>query len=438
MPSRTDFEGFLPGFPLPCDSPAEPTDFLIKGWRPVALAFFVLAAGVASAAPVDVYQGRLGAGTEVVMELGAADADGARQGRYFYRRNGVDIPLSGKLNELAEALPLTDELVGKQGNDEFPLFADAKRRSVIWQARLEGDSLVGEWVDGIRGKKLPFNLKRIAHYDPEKIAPQGVEAVTIAFGQGGASGVAGGVAISARTTPYDFLRVSVPLDQGKEVVLSPNLAWRPVRDARTKLWYPRLSRHPDAKILAQANALLEQRHWAMNLDALACKSTLYQHRSPAAGSLGDFDKEEIKVNYLSPAVMSVVESGSTYCGGAHPNNHYDPFTLDLLRGGYMDFSRLLKGVSYGQYGAEYGNPLTDFVRKAVDKQTAKDDDTGCAEVLPDYLALVFEKPGQLAFTVSGIGHAMGACLGSGVSLPFSQLKPVLKPEATPYLKSEHP
>ena len=408
---------------------------LLKGWRRVALAFFVFGAGAASAAPVDVYLGNLGTNAEVVLELSAADSNGLRQGRYFYRRNGVDIPLNGKLDALAEALPLTNELVETLDNDDYPAFADGKQRSVLWRARIEGDALVGEWVDGIRGKKLPFSLKRIAQYDPEKIAPQGVEAVTIAFGQGGGSGVASGVAISARTTPYDYLRVSVPLEQGKEVLVAPSLAWRPVRDARTRFWYPRLSRHPDAKILFQTNAALEQRHWAMNLEALGCKSTLYQNRSPAAGSLADFENEEIKVSYLSLTLMSVVESGSTGCGGAHPNNHYDPFTLDLLRGGYMDFSRILKGVSYGQYGAEYGQPLTGFVSKAVARQQAKDkDDTTCAEVLPEYLALMFEKPEQLAFTVSGVPHVIGACLGSGVSVPFSQLKPLLKPEAAKYLK----
>jgi hypothetical protein len=42
-----------------------------------------------------------------------------------------------------------------------------------------------------------------------------------------------------------------------------------VRDARTQFWYPRLTRHPDTKILAQTNTVLEQRHWGMSLEALA-------------------------------------------------------------------------------------------------------------------------------------------------------------------------
>lgn len=398
----------------------------------MALAFSVLATGLAVAAPVDVYRGTLG-GAEVVMELGKPQADGVREGRYFYPRYGVDIPLKGPLDALAEAQFLTPELTEALGQ-ETPLFTDAKRRSIVWRIRQQGDAgLGGEWVDGIHGKKLPISLQHIAQYDPEALQPRGVEAVTLAIVQGVGSGVAADVPISATTTPYDYLRMSLqPLAQGKEVVLAPHLAWRPVRDARTKFWYPRLTRHPDAKILAQTNAVLEQRHWAMGLEALACKSSIYQNLGPAAGSLGNYDEESIKVTYLSTALMSVVESGSTDCGGAHPNNHFDPFVLDLLKGGYMDFRRLLKGTKYGDYKLEYSDQFMSFLNKAVRKYS--DDDKECTELLPQYMALMLDQPRKMSFVISGIGHAMGVCLGSGVSVPFKDLAPYIQPGAQRYLQ----
>ncbi|MGE8319193.1 MAG: hypothetical protein ACN6O3_10655 [Comamonas sp.] len=416
--------------PVRCDARIHPS----KGWRPVALAFFMGASSLAGAAPVEVYRGTLGQ-AEVVMELGAPQADGTRTGRYFYLRHGVDIPLRGRLDQLAEAQPLTGELLQKReaGAPDAPLFQDAAQRQVIWHARLQGDALAGEWEDGIRGGRLPFSLGRVAQYDPEKIAPRGVEAVTQAIVQGVGSGIAEGVAISMQATPYDYLRVARPLEQGREVVVAANLAWRPVRDTRTRFWYPRLTRHPDAAILAQANALLEQRHWAMSLQALACKSSLYESTGPEAGTLGYFDHEQIKLSYLSPTLMSVTESGSPSCGGAHPNNHFDPFTLDLLRGGYLDFSRLLKGYRYGLEGREYSPQLVSFIRKAVASQPKPRDDHECTDLLPNYMALRFEAPGRLGFVISGIGHAGSVCLGSGVSLPFGKLKPILKPEAARYL-----
>ncbi|MEX8191334.1 hypothetical protein [Comamonas guangdongensis] len=401
----------------------------------MALAFAVSASGLALAAPVDVYRGTLG-GSEVVMELGRPRTDGAREGRYFYPRYGVDIPLKGPLNALAEAQPLTPELTEKLGADA-PLFTDAEQRAVVWNVQQQGDgSLSGEWVDGIRGKKLPLKLKRIAHYDPEALEPKGVEAVTRAIVQGSGSGISQDVTISEKTAPYDYLRMSLqPLGQGKEVVLAPNLAWRPVRDARTQFWYPRLSRHPDAKILAQTNALLEQRHWAMSLDALACKSSIYLNLGPAAGSLGNYNDERIQVSYLSTALMSVVESGSTDCGGAHPNNHFNPFVLDLRKGGYMDFRRLFKDSRYGENGFEYADALVKKIAKVAAKQDADQGGAGgCTDYLAEFMVPMIETPAAVSFVISGIGHAMGACLGSGVSIAFKDFRPYIKPGAQRYLQ----
>lgn len=107
-----------PGFfPVQCD---ESTAGFLKGWRPVALAFFAFAATCAQAAPVDVYRGTLG-GADVVMELGQPKAGGEREGRYFYVRNGVDIPLKGTLGALAEALPVNDEW--RRAQSDWPVFS---------------------------------------------------------------------------------------------------------------------------------------------------------------------------------------------------------------------------------------------------------------------------------------------------------------------------
>ena len=413
--------------PVQCD---KHTTGVIKGWRPVALAFFAFAVTAVQAAPVDVYRGTLG-GADVVMELGQPKAGGEREGRYFYVRNGVDIPLKGTLGALAEALPINDEW--RRAQSDWPVFSDAKQRSMQWRLQPQGDFLVGEWVDGFKGKKLPLSLKRIAKYDPEKIAPQGVEAVTKTIVQGYGSSVSKGVALTTQSAPYDYLKmIEQKLEQGREVVVNPSLAWRPVRDARTRFWYPRLTRHPDAKILSQTNAVLEQRHWAMSLEALACKSSIYQNLGPAAGSLGNYNNESISVTYLSTALMSVVESGSTDCGGAHPNNHFDPFVLDLLKGGYMDFTRLLKGAKYGDYKLEYSEQFMRFLSKAARKYS--NDDKECTELLPQYMALMLNKPDKMSFVISGIGHAMGVCLGSGVSVPFKDLAPYIKPGAQRYLQ----
>ena len=136
------------------------TTFFGKGWRHLTLAFFVFAATAVQAAPVNVYRGTLG-GSAVVMELGQANADGVREGRYFYIRHGVDIPLKGTLNALAEALPLNDGWRRSQG--DMPLFVSEQQRCVQWRLQIQGEALSGDWVDGIHGKKLPLVLARMGN-----------------------------------------------------------------------------------------------------------------------------------------------------------------------------------------------------------------------------------------------------------------------------------
>ncbi|MCL2458371.1 MAG: hypothetical protein FWF31_05870 [Desulfobulbus sp.] len=118
------------------------------GWR----WFFGYWWSASFASPVEVIgtQGK----AEVVMELGMPKPDDARDGRYFYLRHGVNIPLRGMPCQLVEGLPLTTELTEEKGLSDYAdqgLFEDAEQRQIVWHARLHGDTLTGEWVDGIRG-----------------------------------------------------------------------------------------------------------------------------------------------------------------------------------------------------------------------------------------------------------------------------------------------
>lgn len=387
----------------------------------------LLPCGMAEASSVQVYQGMLGARGEVVLELSTPAAGEPRQGRYFYRRHGVDIPLRGTPGSLAEGLPLDE--IDDAGDAREAVFEDPATRKprFVWKGRIQGARYRGEWRDLRSGKSRPFELRLVATYDPDAARPTGVEAVTQAIVQGVGSPVASDVAISMARTPYEYLRVAVPLTEGPEMVLG-SVAYRMLRDPRTRVAYPRLTRHPDPGMLRQANRLLEQRHWEMNLGALACASSRYTARGPEAGTLGGYPEEAITVEYLSPTLMSVVESGSIGCGGAHPHNHFDPYTLDLLRGGYFDFARILEG--YGTGETEHGPAFLAFLDEALQRQPEPDD---CEGILPMYLQLHFIRPDRLAFDVSGVGHAMGACLGTKLTLPFSTLGPILKPEAASYL-----
>ena len=408
---------------------------------------FNAANGVAVAGERIVYKGTLGNNTEVVLELEKV-AD-SYEGRYFYTRYGVDIPLQGTLTLLKEALPKEEH--GKQLatddniDQDLPIFIDpvTKKPGSVWQGEIKGDSYQGTWHNAKTKKNLPFELHQVGRYDHGTIKSEGVEAVTIAITSGIGSGIGNGTIISLSNAPYDYLKMQFPLQLGPEIIVK-SVGYRLVIDPRTLFAYPRLTRHPNLQILTGSNQILEQRHWQMNLAALACKATLYTEYQLGQGTLGDYDSGKNGVSYLSETLLTVVESGSTYCGGAHPNNHYDPFTLDLIHGGYLDFNRLFPIRSSHDNQMELEPVLANFISEKMksvsnlapaSSDMDSDLETECKNVLLEYLDFEFDEPDKIAFVISGIGHAMGVCLGPRIIIPISALKAILKPDAEAYFRN---
>ncbi|MGK8195871.1 hypothetical protein [Burkholderia cepacia] len=408
----------------------------------IAWVLVVLHAGFAHAAPRTVYEGTLqGAGT-VVMELDDRQAaDGSISGRYFYAQHGVDIPLHGTPAQLVEPLVRTQLPDDARDASGFREQADFDHAAATWQGMRDKAGYRGRWTDARSGKTRSFALRRVAEYDPDAVAPGSVEAITAVSAGGVGSGIARSAEIDMQHAPYATLKLAGHVRPVGPEIGDGLVAYRMWSDPRTVLAYPRLSRHPDPAVMARVNHLLEQRHWQMSLAALECAATRYTDDGPAAGTLGSYDDEHVTVTWLSRAVLGIVESGSLFCGGAYPDNHYDPVTFDLLRGTYLDWNRVIDAAKAGKDGDPATSPaLVSFITQLRDKAThglqvtdGKDVSLSCADVFPEYLAFELDAPGKLSFVVSGIGHAMGACLGPQLDVPFAALAPILRPGGARYL-----
>ncbi|KWK31847.1 hypothetical protein WT77_03470 [Burkholderia stagnalis] len=408
---------------------------------PIAL-LFALHAGVADAAPRIVYQGTLQGAGEVVMELDSRPAaDGAISGRYFYAQYGIDIPLQGKPAQLVEPLARADLPDDARAASRYGDHAGFDHAAATWRGTQDKGGYRGRWTDARSGKTRAFALRRVAEYDPDAVAPGAVEAVTDLIAGGVGSGIARGAEIDMKHAPYAALKLAGHAQPAGPEIGDGAVGYRMWRDPRTQFMYPRLSRHPDPAVMTRVNRLLAQRHGQMNLAALECASTRYTDDGPAAGTLGGYDDEHVTVTWLSPAVLGIVESGSTFCGGAHPDNHYDPVTFDLLHGTYLDWNRVIDASSPDGDGVPETSPalvrfitrLRDEAKPGMPPTNGEGDSMSCADVLPGYLAFEFDAPGKLSFSVSGIGHAMGACLGPQLDAPFAALTPILKPGGSRYL-----
>ncbi|MGU3780583.1 hypothetical protein [Burkholderia metallica] len=123
-----------------------------------------------------------------------------------------------------------------------------------------------------------------------------------------------------------------------------------------------------------------------------------------------------------------------------PNRHAAMTVSDLLRGTYLDWNRVIDATTAGKDGDPETSPaLVSFITRLRDKgesgtrATDGSESIACADVFPQYLAFEFDAPGKLSFSVSGIGHAMGACLGPQLDASFAALAPILKPSGSRYL-----
>lgn len=401
----------------------------------VALTTLSLAGLHAHAAQRTVYQGTLQGAGQIVLELdNDAGADGGLSGRYFYTRNGVDIPLRGTQEVLFEP---------KLHPTQPPASAKAPispaDRVASWQGVRDPKGYRGQWTDTRSGKQRHFDLRRVAEYDTEQLARDGnvVRAAQVDLGD-----VDIKAAIDATRAPYQTLKLAgyaqpVGKDIGRGAV-----AYRMWVDPRTQFAYPRLSRHPDPQVMQRINHLLEQRHWRKSLGALECMASAYTSANSGAGTLGGFDEENVNVTWLSRSLMTVTEAGSLDCGGAHPDNHFEPYTFDLLRGEYLDWNRVFDAYvpasrSVGRQASPALLAVVNQVVKAGPPEDRADQHPNledCADLWPQYLALGAQTPGALSLSVSGVGHASGACLGTHATVPFQALTPYLKPGGQAYLE----
>ncbi|CAB3625434.1 hypothetical protein [Achromobacter pestifer] len=397
----------------------------------------------ALAAPRTVYTGTLQGAGDIVMELDTqATADGTLTGRYFYPKHGVDIPLKGLAKALYEPRLFQDLAQAKLDPESDSPQATA---AAAWQGTRDADGYQGQWTDIRTGKTRRFTLRRVAEYDPDNVAPGSVQAVTDAISGGMGSGIDAQADINTASAPYETLKLAGHAQPVGQDIGTASVAYRMWVDPRTKFAYPRLSRHPDPKVITRVNHLLEQRHWQKSLAALQCMASAYTDGNPAAGTLGSYDDEAVQVDWLSTALLTVTEAGSLYCGGAHPDNHFDPYTFDLLRGEYLDWNRIFAAYVPGEYGFATESPtlikLMDDARKklpaSADSALADDDSMqSCSDFWPDYLALGVTTPGEISLSISGIGHALGVCLGTHATVPFKDLTPYLKPGGAAYLVTE--
>ena len=428
--------------------------------RLAILAAVLLSTMPAFAVDAITYKGTLGR-ADILVEL-TDPAAGMMQGRYSYMRVGGDSPLHNLDGidsfEFAEEAPCSEAtcLLDDDGMVIDPPIGGRWR--LTYSA--DGTMLTGTWAPADKpGKTLDISLTEIGR----RTLPEGTELTPMGLADSVFMQVyANDTEFSARTAPYDFAKMDVKLTVGEVQVLDGS-RFRFVTDPRTRFAFPRVVSLADGSSPDAANRALAERHGIINLAALSCLDNAYagfaysgHDVSMEGGSLGDYDGENIALAYLSPTVLGWTESGSTWCGGAHPNNHFNSFIIDVRTGEEFALARVFRDWTatgkIDDYDAtvdpaaalaapeDYywapGQELIDYVlaNYRVD-DPAHAQDCGVEELIASNLGVRFGPGDTAIFSLVDLPHVIHACTQDLLTVKLADIPQLLAPTARDYFPS---
>ena len=252
--------------------------------------------------PEGVYRGSLGK-QEVVLEIGPVESETGDpyDGRYFYRRYGVVIPLkiarqtdgSLRLQEVQEGEPTGAE----------------------WRLAVAGDGAQGEFCRCDVRKPKTSADKRIAI------------SLTLLPGSGR----------EGREKAYRAALLDFPLTPGSETRVDSQIAYVMETDRRFGAALPRLTHFPDAAIMQKVDDALARALDDLRLEAAECLFNA-EHLYPT------FWQQEYRVALFNRDVLSIGGWVSHQCekGEAHPTDEVRSLVYDLRTGDRFDFDAFFR------------------------------------------------------------------------------------------------
>lgn len=408
------------------------------------------------AAQTFVYKGTL-AGKDIVLEI-TDPADGPVVGRYSYIAHGADIPLqSAETTEDAYgAFAVTEEAPCAPGL--CPVDADYNLSSwpvaATWNVIIGADGFAsGTWQAKGKSKTLDISLEEVGG----RQLPEGTEHTPMGLTDSAfAMTYTPEADFSADTDPYDFIKMDVKLTEGPLEELDGS-HFHYVTDPRTKFAFPRIVDLVDSSDVAPVNAALAIAHANVNASAFGCLSQAYagfggreDMLDMGFGTLAGFDEESLTVTYLSPTLTSWSEGGSTFCGGAYPDNHLYVTNLETKTGAPLAIARVFKdwvavsnNIDYdkpvdqaealaapGDYTWQAGQPLIDYVLANRVKGDAADEaDCGIDDLIASNLGVNFLPGDKVTFDLQGLPHVVFGCGQDLLTVQLADIPELLAPTA---------
>ncbi len=373
--------------------------------------------GRASAADWEgIYQGTLGKAkviVQLVEPLDDMEGETKREtSRYSYvpKVRDLNLVLSSKGKTL-----LFDET--PQQYYEFNGEGSEKVITGKWSLSADGKTAKGTWTSPDGKKKLPIALTRVPDLGEDEADPD----------------------LNIWSATYNDLWLrSVTFSDAGEAKRFGDVEVRWLKNSGFGITYPVLGAFPDAARKEAVNALLMK----------AIRKSLGDYRDCKNGVPVDWEPENeteisFAVDYASPTLLSFTESGSVFCGGAHPDNYASPKSYDLTvpaQIGGKDgldlspdgFGRVLKLANKDERIAFERFALGKWKAAAdADKEMGADCASSWMDESPEgakNFSLSFTEKGLAVFRTD-YPHVLSVCLGTDFNptiVPWTELRPWLK------------
>lgn len=363
-----------------------------------------------------VYEGTLGKAkviVQLVEPLDDMEGETKREtSRYSYlpKARDLNLMLTGK-----------DKTLGFDETTLMPYeFASAEDKKITghWTLTPSAHGAKGTWASPDGKKKLPITLTRVENIPEEEADPD--------------------LNIWSATYNALWLKAVSFADAGVAKTFGA-VEVRFVKDSAFGITYPVLGAFPNEARKIKANELLMAAH----------RRSVAQYRDCKNGVPVEWEPENPEpemsneVSYATATLLSFSESGSVFCGGAHPSNYLTPITYDLtaptqMGGNYQldlspdGFGRVLKLASKDERMAFERFAIGRWKDAAAqDKEMGTDCGGSWMEQSPEgerAFSLSFNEKG-LAVLRTDFPHVASACLFSDFNptiIPWADLKPWLK------------
>ena len=375
-----------------------------------------------------VYEGTLG-NKKIVLQTLDAKQNGKtfRAASYFYASQRLEIPLTKKDN----------------GFEEYSsnCYIDEKCKLVAKLSLTNvGNGLKGKWVAASGDKSYEVSLKPVAtatftqHYE-------------ISDNDGILSDTMDGASDLAK----NMFKRKMALGEttySKEQFMN-GYGYKTATDKLSGIHYIILTSAPKGQNLGPINKTLTDIRLSMVGYGLECKA-MPAGDSPAYGTFGDWDSYTSEPVNINDRILVTEESGSTFCGGAHPNNsylhaifdmktgnliyHYDLFKLyyeqDYNKLQTIAFKKIFKKItSDKKYLIREASDDADFDKECIYGGQENTDDLNDNT---DYSWMPFSaypaKDG-VVFALENVPHVAGGCMGDYYKISYKEALPLMTPLA---------